>query len=47
MLIDRCQGKQQELAVVVEDGHTVGLVTATDGVEAITGELEDPMDTVD
>jgi CBS domain containing-hemolysin-like protein len=44
-LIDRYQDEQQELALVVEDGRTVGLVTATDAFEAITGELEDPLDT--
>jgi CBS domain containing-hemolysin-like protein len=43
-LIDRFQEEQQELAVVVDDGRTVGLVTATDAFEAIAGELEDPLD---
>jgi CBS domain containing-hemolysin-like protein len=43
-LIDRFQEEQQELAVVVDDGETVGLVTATDAFEEITGELEDPLD---
>jgi IMP dehydrogenase len=32
------------LALVVEDGDVVGLVTATDAFEAIAGELEDPID---
>jgi CBS domain containing-hemolysin-like protein len=41
--IDQCQAENQELALVAEDG-IVGLVTATDAFEAITGELEDPMD---
>jgi CBS domain containing-hemolysin-like protein len=43
-LIDRFQAEQQELAVVVDGGRTVGLVTATDAFEEITGELEDPLD---
>lgn len=42
--IDRCQAENQELALVVEDDDIVGLLTATDAFEAITGELEDPMD---
>ncbi|WP_372912111.1 CNNM domain-containing protein [Salinigranum sp.] len=43
-LIDRFQAEQQELAFVVDDGETVGLVTATDAFEEIAGELEDPLD---
>jgi len=42
--IDRCQAENQELALVVADDDVVGLLTATDAFEAITGELEDPMD---
>ena len=42
--IDRFQEENQELALVVEDGDVVGLVTATDAFEAIAGELEDPID---
>jgi CBS domain containing-hemolysin-like protein len=42
--IDRCQAENQELALVVGDDDVVGLLTATDAFEAITGELEDPMD---
>ncbi|MFY4814471.1 CNNM domain-containing protein [Haloarcula sp. AONF1] len=42
--IDQCQAANQELALVVEDDAVVGLLTATDAFEAITGELEDPMD---
>jgi CBS domain containing-hemolysin-like protein len=42
--IDRCQAENQELALVVEDDAVVGLLTATDAFEQITGELEDPMD---
>jgi CBS domain containing-hemolysin-like protein len=44
-LIDQFQAENQELAFVLEDGATVGMVTATDAFEAITGELEDPIDT--
>ncbi|WP_227380754.1 CNNM domain-containing protein [Haladaptatus halobius] len=43
-LIDQFQQNQQELAMVVEDGRTVGLVTATDTFEVIAGELEDPLE---
>lgn len=43
-LVDRFQAEHQELALVVDDGRTVGLVTATDAFEAVMGELEDPMD---
>jgi CBS domain containing-hemolysin-like protein len=43
-LIDRFQSVNQELALVVEDGRTVGLVTATDAFETIAGELRDPID---
>jgi len=42
--IDRFQAERQELAVVLEDGDVVGLVTATDGLEAVMGDLEDPLD---
>ena len=43
-VIDRFQAERQELALVVRDGRTVGLVTATDALEEITGELSDPLD---
>jgi len=43
-LIDRFQAESQELALVMEDGEVVGLVTTTDAFEAIAGELEDPLD---
>ncbi len=43
-LIDRFQEENQELALVCSDEEVVGLVTATDAFEAITGELEDPLD---
>ncbi|MFC7134131.1 MULTISPECIES: hemolysin family protein [Salinibaculum] len=43
-LIDQFQSENQELALVVDGGRTVGLVTATDAFEEITGELQDPLD---
>ena len=41
--IDRFQAERQELALVFEDGDTVGLLTATDALETVMGELEDPL----
>ena len=48
-VIDRFQYESQEMALVVagdsgEDGEVIGLVTATDAMEAVVGELEDPLD---
>jgi len=43
--IDRFQAEHQELALVLEDGEIVGLLTATDAFEAVMGELEDPLET--
>ncbi len=43
-LIDRFQAENQELALVVDERRVVGLVTATDAFEEITGELQDPLD---
>lgn len=43
-LVDRFQAENQELALVLQDGTVVGLVTATDAFEAIMGELRDPFD---
>lgn len=43
-LVDRFQDEQQELALVVDEGEVVGLVTSTDAFEAIIGELRDPYD---
>ena len=43
-LIDRFQAEGQELALVREEGTVAGLVTVTDAVEAITGEVTDPLD---
>jgi IMP dehydrogenase len=41
---DRFQAESQELALVIEDGEVVGLITATDAMEAVMGQLEDPLD---
>lgn len=51
-VIDRFQHESQEMALVVsngrdgEEGDVIGLVTATDAMEAVVGELEDPLDEV-
>jgi CBS domain containing-hemolysin-like protein len=42
--IDRFQAERQELALVLTEGEIVGLLTATDALEAVMGELEDPLD---
>ncbi len=42
--IDRFQAQQQELALVLDEDEVVGLITATDALEAVVGELEDPLD---
>ena len=42
--IDRFQAENQELALVIEDGAVVGMVTVTDLLESVTGEIEDPLD---
>ena len=42
--IDQFQAANQELALVFEDGDVVGMVTVTDLLEAVTGEVEDPLD---
>jgi IMP dehydrogenase len=43
--IDRFQAANQELALVVDEpGEVVGLLTVTDAVEEIMGELRDPTD---
>ncbi|HKL29378.1 MAG TPA: hemolysin family protein [Natrialbaceae archaeon] len=43
-VIDQFQAENQELALVLNGGEVQGLVTATDCFEAITGELQDPID---
>jgi IMP dehydrogenase len=42
--IDQFQAENQELALVIEDGEVVGLVTVTDALESIMGSVEDPLD---
>jgi len=42
--IDQFQTERQELALVIEDGEVVGLVTITDLLETIIGDIEDPLD---
>jgi CBS domain containing-hemolysin-like protein len=41
---DRFQAERQELALVLEDGEVLGLVTATDALETVMGQLQDPLD---
>lgn len=43
-VIDHLQAENAELAVVTRGREAVGIVTATDAFESITGQLEDPMD---
>ena len=42
--IDQFQAERQELALVLSEGDVVGLLTATDALEAVMGDLEDPLD---
>jgi len=42
--IDQFQAENQELALVIEDGDVVGMVTVTDLLESVTGDIEDPID---
>jgi CBS domain containing-hemolysin-like protein len=42
--VDMFQAEGHELALVIDGGETVGLVTVTDAVEEIMGELKDPLD---
>ena len=43
--IDQFQAESQELALVIEDGEVRGMVTVTDLLEAVLGDIEDPIDT--
>ncbi|REK18810.1 MAG: HlyC/CorC family transporter [Planctomycetota bacterium] len=43
-LIDRFQEENQELALVEEQGRVVGLITVTEALEAIAGDIDDPFD---
>ena len=42
--IDQFQTENQELALVIHDGEVTGLVTVTDLLESIIGDIEDPLD---
>ncbi|MFC7177048.1 CNNM domain-containing protein [Halosegnis marinus] len=42
--VDQFQTQHQELALVMGDGEVVGLLTATDALESVMGEIEDPYD---
>ncbi|MFB6121508.1 MAG: hemolysin family protein [Halobacteriaceae archaeon] len=42
--IDQFQAEEQELALVIEDGEVVGMVTVTDALEEVMGDVEDPID---
>jgi len=43
-LIDRLQHAAQEMAVVCDGDRLTGVVTITDALEVITGEVRDPLD---
>jgi CBS domain containing-hemolysin-like protein len=43
--VDQFQAERQELALVFEDGEVVGMVTVTDLLESVVGDVEDPIDT--
>ncbi|WP_336000989.1 hemolysin family protein [Halorientalis halophila] len=42
--VDQFQAESQELALVLSEGEVVGLLTATDALEAVMGDIEDPLD---
>lgn len=42
--IDQFQAESQELAFVIEDGQVVGMLTTTDAVEEVIGDMRDPID---
>jgi CBS domain containing-hemolysin-like protein len=42
--IDQFQAESQELALVIEGGNVVGMVTVTDLLESVMGDIEDPID---
>ena len=42
--VDRFQEQHQELALVTDSDEVIGLITATDALEAVMGEIEDPLD---
>ncbi len=42
--VDQFQAESQELALILSEGDVVGLLTATDALEAVMGDIEDPLD---
>jgi IMP dehydrogenase len=42
--IDQFQTERQEMALIIQDGEVIGLVTITDLLETIIGDIEDPFD---
>ncbi|MBV0903705.1 CNNM domain-containing protein [Haloarcula salina] len=42
--IDQFQAENQEVALVMQDGEVVGLVTVTDLLEEVVGDIQDPID---
>lgn len=42
--IDAFQSENQELALVIDEGNVVGLLTVTDALESVMGDIEDPID---
>ncbi|WP_425492411.1 CBS domain-containing protein [Halobellus inordinatus] len=44
--VDQFQDEHQELALVYDEDeeNVVGLISATDALEAVMGEIEDPLD---
>jgi CBS domain containing-hemolysin-like protein len=45
--VDQFQAEAQELALVIEDGEVAGMVTVTDLLESVMGDVEDPIDVDD
>lgn len=41
--VDQFQAERQELALVIEDGDVVGMVTITDLLESVMGDIKDPI----
>jgi IMP dehydrogenase len=42
--IEQFQTERREMALVIEDSVVIGLVTVTDLLEAVTGNIQDPLD---
>jgi CBS domain containing-hemolysin-like protein len=42
--VDQFQAENQEMALIIEDGEVVGMVTVTDLLESVMGSIEDPLD---